>query len=148
MVYTSHNKLPKKEDDKTYCFLAGSVELGSKKSWRQQVIYSENHLIHFFDPTRKDFDSLNDVQMRVHIKWELDALKASNKILLNFLPDAASPISLIELGMYIASSKLIVVCPFDFYQRRYIETLCSNYNTPLFENLDKAIPFLMKKVEN
>jgi hypothetical protein len=55
------------------------------------------------------------------------------------LPDSKSPISLVELGLYVQSSKLIVVCPKTFYQRRYIETLCNKYKTVLFDSLDEAL---------
>ena len=77
--------------------------------------------------------------MIAHIEWELEALSMSDKIILNFLPNALSPISLVELGLYVASKKLLVICPKEFYKSRYVYTLCKKHNTPIFLNLEEAI---------
>ena len=55
--------------------------------------------VHFIDPTISNHDELDDIQMKNHINWELDALNLADKVFLNLLPDSKSPISLIELGI-------------------------------------------------
>lgn len=80
--------------------------------------------------------------MKAHINWELEALYLSDKVLLNFLPNIASPISLIELGMYVKTAKLIIVCPEEFYKSRCIKTLCEKYKVPLFKTFKKAIHYI------
>lgn len=144
MVYTSKIKLPLKEQDKKYYFLAGSIDYHLAGNWREKVISEMESQVHFFDPTRIEYNEFNNFQMKEHIKWELNALDLSDKILLNFLPNAKSPISLVELGLYVKTSKLIVVCPNQFYQKRYVYTICEKYNTPCFNDLDKAIKYLRK----
>ena len=141
MVYTSKNKLPQNKENKDYCFLAGSIDF-SYNNWREIVMEEMKGFIHFFDPTRIDHNELNNSQMEEHIDWELNAMNLSDTILLNFLPDFKSPISLVELGLYVKSNKLIVVCPAQFYQKRYVKVLCEKYDTPFFDNLDKAIKYL------
>ncbi|WP_452600169.1 nucleoside 2-deoxyribosyltransferase domain-containing protein, partial [Pontimicrobium sp. MEBiC01747] len=69
-------------------------------NWREKVIREMGSQVHFFEPTRIEHNKFNDFQMKEHIEWELNALNLSDKILLNFLPDAKSPISLVELGWY------------------------------------------------
>ena len=108
MVFTSTEKLPNKENNKKYIFLAGSIDSNVSDNWRSQVITSNYNQNHFFDPTHKNYEYLNPVDMKAHIQWELDALAMSDKIILQFLPDALSPISLVELGLYVSSEKLIV----------------------------------------
>jgi len=146
MVYTSKNALPKKGKNEKYCFLAGSIDHNLLGNWRIKVVEEMKNESHFFNPTRIEHDKFNDSQMKKHIEWELDALELSDKILLNFLPSAKSPISLVELEIYVNTSKLLVVCPDQFYQKRYVKTICEKYNTPFFNNLDKAIKYLREEI--
>lgn len=139
MIITSEQKLPEKNSQKKYIFLAGSIDNRAFSNWRKETIKKLETKINIFDPTNMKHDSLNDSEMESHIIWELDALAIADKILLNFLPDSKSPISLVELGLYAASNKLIVVCPKEFYQSRYVYTLCKKYNTPIFDTINKAL---------
>ena len=138
MVYTAFSPLPSKEKENSYYFLAGSIDFKESNPWRESFYKNSNEFIHFFDPTRPDHYLLNDEEMRQHINWELDALELADKIFLNFLSEAKSPISLVELGLYSKSAKLVVICPYDFYQYRYVETLCEKYDIPLFQKLEKV----------
>lgn len=150
MIYTSDNLLPVKEGNKEYLFLAGSMDLERGSTWRSFLIMklSDNENFHFLDPTNKNHDILTDGEMEAHVGWELQAMKMSDRIVLNFLTDSLSPISLIELGMYVASNKMVVVCPLEFYKRKYIETLCNTYQTPIVSSLDEVIEFLSKEKIN
>lgn len=139
MIITSEQKLPEKNSLEKYVFLAGSMDNRYFGNWRIEAVKKLETKVNVFDPTNMDNDSLNDAEMKSHILWELDALAIADKILLNFLPDSKSPISLVELGLYVASKKLIVVCPKAFYKSRYVYTLCEKYNTPIFEDVNKAL---------
>jgi len=139
MVYIAPYKLPIKQKDSRYFFLAGSIDYREENPWRVNFYRFSSNKLHFFDPTRKDHDALNNAQMQEHINWELDALELSDKIILNFLPESKSPISLVELGLYAKSGKLIVVCPKEFYQKRYIKTLCKKYRIKLHNSLDEVV---------
>ncbi|TYA78616.1 nucleoside 2-deoxyribosyltransferase domain-containing protein [Seonamhaeicola marinus] len=139
MIYTPHNQIKAKETHKDYVFLAGSIDLNLDGNWREQVINLIGDKVHFIDPTISGHDAMNDLQMESHINWELDMLDLADKVFLNFLEESKSPISLVELGMYTRTSKLIVVCPNAFYKSRYIKTLCKKYKIPLFTTLDAAV---------
>lgn len=145
MVCTSKDKLPDKGDDKPYLFLAGSMDLDKVLSWRQEFINCFFETYHFLDPTNKLHGSLTNTQMKSHILWELEALELADIVVLNLLPKAKSPISLVELGLYAKSGKLIVICPENFYQKRYVKTLCEYYKVPLYSSLDIFIINLRKK---
>lgn len=139
MTYTANNPIKAKEAHKDYVFLAGSIDLNLDGNWRQEVTDQVGDKVHFIDPTISGHDAMDDLQMENHINWELDMLNLADKVFLNFLPESKSPISLIELGMYARTSKLIVVCPNAFFKSRYIKTLCKKYKIPLFTTVDTAI---------
>jgi hypothetical protein len=143
MIYTSAIELPLKEENVQSIFLAGSIDLHLPGNWREKVIEKIGGGVHFFDPTISGHNELSNLQMEVHINWELDALSMADKILLNFLPEAESPISLVELGLYVSTNRLVVVCPKEFYKSRYVQVLCKKYNTPLFLELEQAIDALL-----
>ncbi|CAL2083375.1 nucleoside 2-deoxyribosyltransferase domain-containing protein [Tenacibaculum sp. 190524A02b] len=135
MIYTCNDKLPVKENNYQYYFLAGSIDYQSKTPWRKTIIEKSSKRIHFFDPTNKNHHNLSDTEMKNQIEWELNTLELSDKIILNFLGYSKSPISLVEMGLYAQSGKLIIICPPEFYQNRYMYPLASKYNIPLFKNL-------------
>ena len=54
---------------------------------------------------------------------------------MNLLPDSKSPISLLELGLFAKSGKLLVCCPKEFYRSGNIQIVCDKYNIPLFEDI-------------
>lgn len=139
MVLSSHDDISQIPRDKEYIFLAGSMVTEPEVNWRQTVVNNLQESYHFLDPTNPNHNSLGDVEMREHIKWEFNGLRIADYIILNFLPDSLSPISMVELGMYIATRKLIVVCPKEFYKWRYIDTLCKEYNTPIFNQLEDVL---------
>ena len=137
MIYTSNDILPINKRNQRSIFLAGSMDHKQEGSWRDEIS-AEFGTYPIFDPTNTKHDQLNPEEMKRHIDWELDALQLSDMILLNFLPNALSPISLVELGLYVNSKKLIVICPKEFYKSSYVHTLCEKYNTPIFNNIKEA----------
>jgi len=139
MIITSEQKLPEKNSSEKYVFLAGSIDNSYFGDWRKKIIKKIETKVNVFDPTNKKHNSLSNAEMKSHILWELDALAISDKILLNFLPDSKSPISLVELGLYVASNKLIVVCPIEFYKSSYVYTLCKKYDTPIYDTINNAL---------
>ncbi|MEP2240010.1 MAG: nucleoside 2-deoxyribosyltransferase domain-containing protein [Maribacter sp.] len=145
MIYTSNDILPINNSNQRSIFLAGSMDHKQEGSWRTKVI-AEFGAHDIFDPTHVHHNNLNDEQMKRHVQWELDALQLADMILLNFLPIALSPISLVELGMYVRSNKLIVICPKAFYKSNYVNTLCKKYNTPIFNNITEAKTLLKNSI--
>jgi hypothetical protein len=142
MVFISQIGLPIKESDQRYIFLAGSMAHKQSANWRNQVVNSLPNSYHFLDPTNDHHDTLNALQMKKHVEWELDAMAMADIVLLHFLPNAISPISLVELGLYVNTNKLYVVCPKAFYKSSYVVTLCERYHTPTFKTLQEAIDTL------
>ena len=72
-----------------------------------------------FNPRRDDWDSSwsqNKInpKFREQVEWELAALEKTNLIAMYFEPDTKSPVSLLELGLFARSGKMIVCCPEGF----------------------------------
>jgi hypothetical protein len=60
-------------------------------------------------------------------------------IFMYFSPETKSPISLLELGLYANSKKMIVCCPDEFWRKGNVDIVCSRYGIPVYNTLDAAI---------
>lgn len=139
-------------------FLAGSIEMGKAIDWQTAVsdhmksLSSLGGFISIFNPRRDFWDlsweqSENNPEFRNQVNWELNKLEESDIIFLNFVEDTMSPISLLELGHFASSGKLIVCAPKEFYRRGNVEIVCSRMGIPLFENFDTALASLTSRIE-
>ena len=121
-------------------FLAGSIEMGTAKDW-QSIFYEEiyHRPVTIFSPRRDDWDasweqSMDNPNFYEQVSWELDRLEECDVIAMYYDPNTKSPISLLELGLYARSGKLIVCCPTGFWRQGNVAIVCSKYGIPLFEN--------------
>lgn len=129
--------------DNLKIFLAGSIEQGAASNWQDYVIHSFKDCdIEFYNPRRDGWDNSwgeNSPELLNQINWELTNLEVADLIVLYLDPNTKSPISLLELGLYAKSNKLIVCCPDEFYRKTNILVTCEKYNIPLFSNLEGFI---------
>ena len=138
-------------------FLAGSIEQGVAVDWQAKVTksfsdYSDKSLT-ILNPRRKNWDasweqSINNKEFKEQVTWELDALGLTSVILIHFVGDTKSPLSLLELGMFAASRKVIVSCEPNFWRRGNIEVVCDRFEVPLVDNLDSAIELIKLRIGN
>ena len=77
--------------------------------------------------------------MDYQVNWELEHLEDADFILMNFLPDSKSPITLLELGLFAKSGKLYVVCTEGFYRYDNVRITCAKYGVPVYASLTEAI---------
>lgn len=134
-------------------FLAGSIEMGNATNWQNELIFeletsfNSDFNLTIFNPRREDWNSkCGSPEFYQQVTWELMMLEKSDLIFLYFDPDTKSPISLLELGLYTKSKKIIVFCPEKFYRKANVEIVCSFYNIPLFDNYEIAIEYLKKSL--
>lgn len=129
-------------------FLAGSIEMGKAENWQSKLTTQlENLAVTFFNPRRTDWDSSwvqtkTDPQFSYQVNWELEHLAKASIVALYLAPDTISPISLLELGLYMQSGKLILCCPPGFNRKGNIDITAQYYNVPVhedFENFADAI---------
>jgi hypothetical protein len=134
-------------------FLAGSIEMGKAIDWQTEVVKTLSDLenVEIYNPRREDWDSswkqeeINP-QFNHQVNWELNKLEKSDIIFLNFCSGTQSPISLMELGAFASSGKMIVVCPRDFWRRGNVQIMCTRNGIPLFDNLEDGIGALRTKI--
>lgn len=124
-------------------FLAGSIEMGTAEEWQSRIAETFSGQI-IYNPRRDDWDSswvqsIQNKQFREQVEWELDALDDATIIIMYFDPNTKSPISLLELGLYATSGKLLVCCPHGFWRRGNVEIICDRYLIPLYDTLDDLI---------
>ncbi len=77
---------------------------------------------------------------------ELDALDAADIIFMYFSPNTKSPISLLELGLYANTKKMLVCCPDGFWRKGNVEVVCERFDIPLFNNLNHATEYLISMI--
>jgi hypothetical protein len=148
-IYTS----PFKVSNSIKIFLAGSIEMGNAVDWQTKVVKELNDFtkdLIFLNPRRDSWDSswvqsIENEQFYEQVTWELDALDKSDYIFMYFDPNTKSPISLLELGLYASTGKLIVACPDGFWRKGNVEVVCERFDIPLLNNLDDLISHFISK---
>lgn len=134
-------------------FLAGTIEMGQSEDWQAKLVHELDTIqsnIIIYNPRRDKWDNTleqkyENPQFYQQVNWELDALDRSDLIIMNLLKDTKSPISLLELGLYASSGKLLVCCDPQFWRRGNVEIVCNRYNIPLFPHIYDLFNYL--KVE-
>ena len=123
-------------------FLAGSIDMGSAENWQNQLAdLLDRANLTVLNPRRDDWDStweqsITNPKFREQVKWELAALSQADVIAMYFCPGTKSPITLLELGLYAGSRKLLVCCPEGFWRKGNVEIICDEYKIPFFGTLD------------
>ena len=142
-VFRAPELISKKDNTRLSIFLAGTIDVGNSENWQEMVIKEvEGFNVDIYSPRRKDWDSsleqtFENPQFFQQVSWELDAMEKADVILMNFLPDSESPITLLELGLMADSGKLMVVCPDEFWRSGNVQVVCNKYNIPLFKSMDE-----------
>ena len=124
-------------------FLAGSIEMGVAEDWQTSLTSIlgkpeyEMDCDFVFNPRRDSWDSswvqsVKNPQFNEQVSWEMTALDIAQVIVMYFDPSTKSPISLLELGMYASSEKMIVCCPDGFWRKGNVEMVCDRFDIPLF----------------
>ena len=123
-------------------FLSGSTENDPPNDWRtciERALVSSN--IAVLNPYRADWDSswvcsIEKLQFREQVEWELAALETADLIAVYLSPGAKSSISLLELGLFARSGKVIVCCPEGFWRKGHVDIVCARYAIEQVSSID------------
>ncbi len=140
IVVTSPERLPVSHAQPRV-FLGGSIDMGSAPDWQRDLsrrLDGEDVVI--LNPRRSDWDPAwkpvaTDPNFRKQVEWELEALESADVIVLYLSPGSQSPISLLELGLYARSGKLIVVCPDGYWRKGNVDITAARYGVEQVESL-------------
>lgn len=96
------------------------------------------------NPRRGSWDAsweqrVDNEEFRKQVEWELSALERADAILLYFDPATKSPISLLELGLFARSGKLLVVCPEGFWRKGNVDIVCERYGIRQSATIEDAL---------
>lgn len=134
-------------------FLAGSIEMGASENWQSKVeaYFQELNEYTILNPRRDDWDSsweqdFENPNFYQQVNWELKGLELADKIIMYLDPDTKSPISLLELGLFANSGKLLVCCPDGFWRKGNVEIVCEHYNIPIYTEIKELLGHHFKKI--
>lgn len=119
--------------------------MGVAENWQERLTKELSDLdCTIFNPRRDDWDSsweqsIHNEKFKEQVDWELNQLDQAKIIALYFDPSTKSPISLLELGLYAKTDKLVVCCPEGFWRKGNVEIVCERYGIPLFTDIDSFI---------
>lgn len=132
--------------DRFSVFLAGSIEMGVAENWQERVEceLGNTENICLLNPRRDDWDSswkqeMENAPFSEQVNWELDALERADLIVFYFSLETKSPVSMLELGLFAHSGKLIVCCPKGFWRKGNIDIVCKKYGIEQVDDLEGMI---------
>lgn len=151
-IIKSPNDLPLK-DKRTKIFLGGSIDMGNADNWQANVekeLAGENVIL--FNPRRDDWNKdwkpvSSDTNFRKQVEWELNALEKADMIIMYLTPNSQSPVSLLELGLYARTKKLLVVCPEGYWRKGNVDIVCKKYNIKMYDTIDLLVEELKNKIK-
>jgi len=135
-------------------FLAGSIGLGKAEQWQRDVIDRLNGFpVTFLNPRRdrwnwKQPQRAGNKEFRQQVEWELAGLEVASLVTMYFDPEMPSPITLLELGLYARSGKLVVCCPDGFRRKGNVELVCRMYDVPLVETFTDFISLIAQRLKD
>jgi hypothetical protein len=124
-------------------FLAGSIEMGRAVLWQQQLEQALADLdILILNPRRDEWDAsweqhIGNAPFREQVEWELAAQEQAGLIAMYFAPGTQSPITLLELGLFAHTGKIVVCCPDGFWRKGNVDIVCQRYAIPTVATLDE-----------
>lgn len=140
----------KKRQGKSF-FFAGTIDSGDSPNWQKELTNELNKdkglygKLTIFNPRRDEWPDDGSDEVIRQIRWELDHMDEADFIIMNIIGDSKSPISLMEIGLYAQSGKLIVFCPEDFYRFDNVMVVCERHNIPLHRTND--VKEIMKEIK-
>ena len=134
-------------------FLAGSIEMGKAENWQDQIIKELKDIrgLIIYNPRRDDWDSsweqsIDNPQFYEQVIWELDNMQNVDWIPIYFSPETKSPITLLELGLFVFSKKLIVCCPEGFWRKGNVDIVCRRFGIEQVATFDELVANIKEKI--
>ena len=110
-------------------FLAGTIDMGKSVDWQKatcdwfRALPEGRYLL--FNPRRDKGLSGEMSDFEHQVNWELEHLEKADLIIMNILASSKSPITLLEMGLFMRSGKLRVICEPGFYRYDNVRLTCA-----------------------
>jgi hypothetical protein len=136
-------------------FLAGSIDKGEGDGvdWQTKITNKLSNLpVTILNPLRLDWDSkwkedISFEPFREQVEWEQDMLEAADVIALYLSPRTEAPISLLELGLFARSGKLLVACHPRYLKRGNVQIVCQRLQVELVDTIDQLVERVEEKLQ-
>ena len=131
-------------------FLAGSIDMGKADYWQDEFTDSITNSI-TLNPRRESWDSsweqtIDNAIFKQQVEWELECLEKCAVIAMYLAPTSKAPISLLELGLFAHTKKLIVCCPDGYWRKGNVDIVCQRYGIPTVSTLNELVSKCQKKL--
>jgi hypothetical protein len=133
-------------------FLAGSIEMGKAVEWQSNMTAHLQHAaVTVLNPRCGNWDpntvsDISDPKFRGQVGWELKAMDKATVIAMYLDENTVSPISLLELGLFAKSNKLVVCCPRNFWRKGNVQVMAAQYGFPLIETYEEFLPIVKERL--
>ena len=133
-------------------FLGGSIEMGQAEAWQAALEAALRGVdITILNPRRDEWDAtwtqrIDNPQFREQVEWELAAQERATLIAFYFAPATKAPVTLLELGLFARSGKVVVCCPDGYWRKGNVEIVCASYGVPMVESLGALIAYILKAI--
>ena len=134
-------------------FTAGSIEMGNAVQWQRHITALLARLpITVCNPRRGYWNPsttplARDEDFRTQVEWELAALEQVDVICFFFDVKTKSPVSLLELGLWAGSGKVVVCCGEEYWKGGNVELTCRRYDIPFVKSFAELVPAVEKMLE-
>ena len=134
-------------------FLAGSIEQDTAEKWQKNIISSLKQFdITILNPRREAWNStwdqsIHHAEFRKQVEWELSAMEQADLIAMYFDPHTKAPVTLLELGLFSASQKLIVCCPDGYWRKGNVDVVCAKFGLKQVSSLKELVVAIRENIE-
>ena len=139
-------------DGRPWVFLAGSIDMGQATDWQAEIGLSlQGFPGVLLNPRRDVWDSswqqtIDNPAFRNQVEWELDGLAGADVIAMHLTDESKAPISLLELGLFAQSGRMVVSCGPRFWRRGNVEVVCARFGVPLVDDLEHLIASVINRL--
>ena len=123
--------------------------MGNSENWQKKTIQTlDKTLINciVYNP-RRDTCPSGNTEFEHQVNWEQDMLEDSDIIFMYIAGTSKSPITLLELGEFLTSGRLIVVCEEDFYRYGNVRIMCERFGIPLYNDYEDGLKKLILELK-
>ena len=127
--------------------------MGNSEDWQAKVSKElKNEKVILLNPRRDDWNTAwkpvkEEPEFRKQVEWELNALENADYIIMYFGKDSKSPISLLEMGLYAKSGKLLVICPDGFWRKGNVDITAEKYGVKQFDSIENVLDYLKNNLK-
>lgn len=141
-VIHPHDEEPTSTKGGITVFLAGTIDMGASENWQEKaagLFRKKKGTFILYNPRQAEWHPEREGEMEYQVNWELEHLEKAEWILMNFLPESQSPVTLLEMGLHARSRKLLVVCSPGYFRYDNVRITCKKYGIPLYPTIEEAI---------